>query len=70
MANQPRKLESSGGYERNAEISFTDEAEKYICAACGYVYDPVEHDGVAFGELPDDWKCMRCRQSIQNFARI
>ena len=26
-----------------------------------YVYDPAEHDGVAFEELPDDRVCPRCR---------
>lgn len=25
----------------------------------GFVYDPAEHDGVAFEDLPDDWKCPR-----------
>ena len=25
---------------------------KYICSICGYVYDPAEHDGVAFEDLP------------------
>ena len=40
-----------------------DEATgKYICSICGYVYDPAEHDGVAFEDLPDDWKCPRCKQ--------
>ena len=27
---------------------------KYICSVCGYVYDPAEHDGVAFADLPED----------------
>ena len=25
---------------------------KDICSICGYVYDPAEHDGVAFEDLP------------------
>ncbi|MCR4682354.1 MAG: rubredoxin [Clostridiales bacterium] len=33
---------------------------------CGYVYDPAEHEGVSFEDLPDDWKCPRCRQSKEN----
>ena len=33
------------------------------------VYDPAEHDGVAFEDLPDDWKCPRCRQSKEKFNR-
>ena len=35
---------------------------KYVCSICGYVYDPAEHGGVAFEDLPDDWKCPRCKQ--------
>jgi rubredoxin len=42
---------------------------KYVCSICGYVYDPAEHDGVAFEELPDDWRCPRCRQSKEKFNR-
>lgn len=47
-----------------AEVDFTkkDSGGKYMCSVCGYVYDPAEHDGVAFSDLPDDWKCPRCRQ--------
>ena len=42
---------------------------KYVCSICGYVYDPAEHDGVAFEDLPDDWKCPRCRQGKDKFNR-
>ena len=42
---------------------------KYVCAICGYVYDPAEHDGVAFEDLPDDWRCPRCRQPKSKFNR-
>ena len=41
--------------------------QKYICSICGYVYDPAEHDGVAFENLPEDWKCPRCKQSKDKF---
>ena len=40
---------------------------KYVCSICGYVYDPAEHDGVAFEDLPDDWRCPRCKQPKQKF---
>ena len=40
---------------------------KHVCSICGYVYDPAEHDGVAFEDLPDDWKCPRCKQSQDKF---
>lgn len=42
---------------------------KYVCSICGYVYDPAEHDGVAFEDLPDDWKCPRCKQPKSKFNR-
>lgn len=40
---------------------------KYICSICGYVYDPAEHDGVSFEDLPADWKCPRCKQPKSKF---
>ena len=42
---------------------------KYVCAICGYVYDPAEHDGVAFEDLPVDWKCPRCKQGKDKFNK-
>ena len=49
------------------EITFKTKTGKYVCSICGYVYDPAEHDGVAFGDLPEDWKCPRCRQPKSKF---
>lgn len=34
--------------------------KKYVCKVCGWVYDPAEHDNVAFESLPDDWTCPVC----------
>lgn len=41
--------------------------DKYICTACGYIYDPELGDpnggiepGVLFENLPDDWTCPLC----------
>ena len=51
------------------EIKVGEASGKYICSVCGYVYDPAEHDGVTFEELPDDWKCPRCRQGKDKFNR-
>lgn len=51
------------------EITFKTATGKYVCSVCGYVYDPAEHDGVAFEDLPDDWRCPRCRQSKDKFNR-
>ena len=54
-----------------AEVDFTKQkaSGKYVCSICGYVYDPAEHDGVAFEDLPDDWKCPRCKQGKDKFNK-
>lgn len=53
------------------EIDFTkkEASGKYVCSVCGYVYDPAEHDGVAFEDLPDDWRCPRCKQGKEKFNK-
>ena len=51
------------------EIVFKTPTGKYVCSVCGYVYDPSEHDGVAFEDLPADWRCPRCRQPKDKFNR-
>ena len=40
---------------------------KYVCTACGYIYDPAEGDvdngigaGTEFDQLPEDWVCPVC----------
>jgi glyoxylase-like metal-dependent hydrolase (beta-lactamase superfamily II) len=54
-----------------AEVDFTEQKAtgKYVCSVCGYIYDPAEHDGVAFEELPEDWKCPRCKQPKEKFNK-
>ncbi|MBQ7432423.1 MAG: MBL fold metallo-hydrolase [Lachnospiraceae bacterium] len=54
-----------------AEVDFSakEASGKYVCSICGYVYDPAEHDGVAFEDLPEDWKCPRCKQSKDKFNK-
>lgn len=51
------------------EITYKQATGKYVCSICGYVYDPAEHDGVAFEDLPADWKCPRCKQSKDKFNK-
>ena len=53
------------------EIDFSAQQAtgKYVCSICGYVYDPAEHDGASFEDLPDDWKCPRCRQGKEKFNK-
>lgn len=41
--------------------------DKYVCSACGYVYDPAVGDpdngiapGTPFEDLPEGWVCHLC----------
>lgn len=50
---------------------------KWKCTVCGYVYDPEKGDekhgipaGTAWENLPDDWKCARCRKAKDKFVQI
>jgi len=50
--------------------------EKYVCKACGYVYDPAEGDpdsgiapGTPFSELPEDWVCPICGVEKSEFEK-
>lgn len=54
-----------------AQVNFAEKkaSGKYICSICGYVYDPAEHDGVVFDDLPADWRCPRCKQSKEKFNK-
>ncbi len=43
------------------------EADKWICETCGFIYDPREGDpdggidaGTPFEQIPDDWVCPLC----------
>jgi rubredoxin len=43
------------------------EIMKYVCSACGYIYDPAEGDpdngveaGTAWENVPEDWVCPVC----------
>ena len=54
-----------------AEVDFSDAkgSGKYVCSIRGYVYDPAEHDGIAFEDLPEDWRCPRCKQGKDKFNK-
>jgi len=54
-----------------ADVDFSsgEGSGKYVCSVCGYIYDPAEHDGIAFEDLPDDWKCPRCKQPKEKFNK-
>ena len=51
------------------EIAQKEATGKYICSVCGYVYDPAENGGVKFEDLPDDWRCPRCKQPKEKFNK-
>ena len=51
----------------DVEFAKKEASGKYVCSVCGYVYDPAEHDGVAFEDLPEDWKCPRCKKPKDKF---
>lgn len=53
----------------NIDFATQEATGKYVCSVCGYVYDPAEHDGVKFEDLPDDWKCPRCKQPKEKFNK-
>ncbi len=51
--------------------------EKYICANCGYVYDPEVGDpengipaGTKFEDLPEDWVCPVCYVGKDQFDKL
>jgi rubredoxin len=48
--------------------------KKYVCSACGYVYDPAAGDpdggikpGTPFEDIPDDWVCPLCGVGKSSF---
>lgn len=50
--------------------------DRYVCDACGYVYDPAVGDpdngiepGTAFEALPDDWVCPLCGLGKDSFSK-
>ena len=48
----------------------------YKCP-CGYIYDPAKGDpknnipaGTAFEDLPEDWRCPRCKRKQDKFKKL
>ena len=51
--------------------------KKYVCAPCGYIYDPAEGDpdnnvapGTEFANLPADWVCPVCGAAQDAFEAV
>ena len=52
-----------------------EEMKKYVCNACGYVYDPQRGDpdhgikpGTPFEQLPAGWICPECGVGKDEFS--
>lgn len=43
--------------------------DKYLCEACGWVYEPEENGGVAFEDLSDDYVCPVCAVGKDMFTK-
>jgi len=52
-----------------ARAASTESAPKWKCTVCGYIYDPAEHGGVPFEQLPSTWKCP-CGAPKSKFVKI
>lgn len=51
--------------------------DKYLCPACGYVYDPAVGDpdngiapGTKFEDIPEDWVCPLCGLPKSEFEKM
>jgi rubredoxin len=63
--------------ERAGETDVTYfDGEKYICAICGFVYDPAEGDpsmgiapGTPFEALPEEYRCPICNAAKEYFQK-
>jgi len=51
------------------QAASTESPSKWKCTVCGYIYDPAEHGGVAFEQLPSTWKCP-CGAPKSKFVKI
>lgn len=80
-ANSPESVDTSA--PEGAEISegaaalSPQDMDRYECRACGYSYEPTKGDsqakipvGVAFEDLPLNWRCPVCSASKKQFSNI
>jgi rubredoxin len=51
--------------------------ERYRCSICGHIYDPRRGEptqnidpGIAYEDLPDDWRCPVCLAEKRLFQKI
>ena len=60
--------------QQNNERKGAMKMQKYVCAVCGYVYDPAEGDpdhgiapGTAWENVSEDWVCPVCGVNKDQF---
>ena len=53
----------------------TTSSDRWICDACGWIYDPAEGDpdggipaGTPFEEIPETWFCPVCGATKEDFS--
>ena len=51
--------------------------QKFVCNACGYIYDPEQGDpdngvepGTPFADVPADWVCPDCGAGKEEFSPV
>ncbi len=51
--------------------------QKYVCDACGYIYDPIKGDkdgdvapGTAFEDVLASWVCPLCGADKESFVKL
>lgn len=54
----------------NQWLKLGGEMQKYVCDACGWIYDPAENDNVAFDDLAEDWVCPECGVGKDLFSPV
>ncbi len=49
--------------------------QKFVCDACGYIYDPAKgapdngvEPGTSFDKVPADWVCPECGVGKEDFS--
>lgn len=50
------------------QLTKRPSAKMGVCSACGYRYDPSEHNDIAFKSLPANWACPVCGAGKAKFA--
>jgi rubredoxin len=62
---------------RTSDDGANEHTATFECGVCWHVYDPAEGDavwqvppGVAFDDLPEDWRCPNCDGTRERFMRI